>query len=428
MQLVEQHQIKINHKFYKEIDGLSFKSKNLYNQANYIIRQSFIKENKYLNYNFLSKKLQKEDSYTSLPSKVSQQILKVLDKNWISFFKSIKEWSKNKDKYKGKPNLPKYKNKTKGRNVLIYTNQCLSKRTYKKEKLIHLSGTNIKINSKVSLSTIKQVRIIPRINMYLIEIIYEKEENTNGDLDKNKFISIDLGVNNLATITSNKEGFIPLIINGRVLKSINQYYNKKKAKLQSYVGTKGTSNKIRKLTLKRNNKIKDYLHKTTKYLIDVCLKENIGTIVVGKNIYWKNELKMKHDNDRQNFVNIPYNDFISMLEYKCKLNGLNFILNEESYTSKSSFIDNDEIPTYKKGKVNLYKFSGSRTKRGQYKTKEGFKINADVNGSLNIARKVFPEFNINNIEKGIKAVVVSPIKINIYLLDRDFYKHRLRVS
>lgn len=402
MKLVERHIIKRTHKSYKEIDELSFKSKNLYNYANYIIRQEFIKTKKYINYNEIEKQLKNHETYKELPAKVSQQILMVLDKNWQSFFKSIKEYVKDKSKYLGRPKLPRYKDKIKGRNILVYTIQAISKKELK-NGFIKLSGTKTKINTKQK--DIKQVRIIPKNKEYILEVIYEKEEN-GTELNKENFISIDLGLGNLATITSNRVK--PIIINGRLLKSYNQYYNKKKACLQSYIGDKGISNRILKLTNKRNNKITDYLHKVSRYIINLCLKNKVGTIIIGNNQKWKQEINIGSKNN-QNFVNIPHSRLIQMIEYKAKLNKIECIKTEESYTSKCSFLDNESI-----GKHETY--LGKRTKRGLFVSKEGFRINADVNASFNIVKKVIPDFSIKNIDKGIQGVVVHPVRINPYKL------------
>ena len=404
MRVVEKHNISKNHKYFKEIDMLCFFSKNLYNQANYIIRQSFIKEKKYLNYNEVQKILQTHETYKNLPSKVSQQILMILDKNWKSFFKSIKEYVKKPNKYLGKPKLPRYKDKIKGRNILVYTIQAISKKEIKKG-IVKLSGTNISI--KTEQEKIQQIRVVPRNNEYVIEIIYEKGEE-ESNLNKGNFISIDIGLNNLATITSNKIN--PLIVNGRVLKSVNQFYNKEKAKLQSFIGDKGTSKRIIKLTNKRNKKVSDYLHKSSRYIVNECLKQDIGTIIIGKNENWKQDINIGSKNN-QSFVNIPHSTFIKMIEYKSKLLGISVILTNESYTSKCSFIDNEPL-------VKQSNYLGKRVKRGLFKSANGIKINADVNGSLNIARKVIPNVDINNLilTKGIEGIVVFPVRINPYKL------------
>jgi transposase len=238
---------------YKEIDEISFLSKNLYNRANYVVRQEFISTSKqkeegkvsnanWIRYNQLQKQLQnkKDYDYSKLPAKVSQQVLKLLDKNWVSFFQSIRDWKKNTSKYLGKPSLPKYKHKTKGRGVLIYTIQAISKKELR-SNIVRLSGTEIRIRTKQDSKAIQQVRVVPKIGYYIIEIVYEKKEIIYENIDKNKIAGIDLGLNNLLAVTSNQNKVNPLLINGRQLKSMNQYYNKKKAKLQSYVGDKSSN-------------------------------------------------------------------------------------------------------------------------------------------------------------------------------------------
>lgn len=397
MQLAEKHVIKKNHKFFKALDDLAFKSKNLYNYANYIIRQEFITNQKYLNYNAIEKQVKGSESYKDLPAKVSQQILKLLDKNWISFFKAIKDWGKNKEKYQNKPGLPSYKHKVTGRYPLIYTNQAISKPKLKKG-IIALSKTDIEITTRQT--DVQQVRVIPKNDEYVVEVIYNVEETVcTGDPEH--FISIDVGLNNLATITSNK--IDPVIINGRPLKSINQYYNKKKATLQSYIGDKGTSNKMVQLTNKRNKKVDHYLHVASRRIIDLCVTSEIGLIIIGKNDQWKTNINIGSKNN-QNFVGIPHARFINLIEYKAQLVGIEVKLTEESYTSKCSFIDNEDI---KKHEVYL----GRRVKRGLFKSADGTKFNADVNGSYNIARKVVPDFSILN--KGIEGVVVHPVRLAI---------------
>lgn len=411
MQLAERHIINDNHSFYKELDSISFLSKNLYNKANYIIRQEFISTSKekhqgkkdkanWIRYNKIQKQLQdsKDTDYTKLPAKVSQHVLRLLDKNWVSFFRSIRDWSKNKTKYTGRPHLPNYKHKTKGRGVLTYTIQAISKKELK-NGFVLLSGTNIKIRTKQT--DIQQVRVVPKIGHYVIEIIYNKKEEKNKNLDINKIAGIDLGLNNLAAVTSNINSLKPIIINGRPLKSINQYFNKKRAKLQSFAGDK-TSNKLIKLTNKRNRKIDNYLHKSSRLLVNYLNENNIGTLVIGKNKQWKTEINIGKKNN-QAFVNIPHARFIHMIQYKCKLIGIEVIVTEESYTSKCSFIDFEVLNKHDN-------YLGRRKHRGLFVSKNGSKINADCNGSGNIIRKEFP----NAFANGIEGVVVCPLRINLY--------------
>jgi putative transposase len=416
MQLVEQHNIKRTHPYFKELDKLCFLSKNLYNRANYIIRQEFIESSKikeagevehatYLNYNSIQKSLQEDRDfdYYNLPTKVSQQVLKLLDKNWVSFFKSIKDWKKNPDKYQSRPKLPKYKNPSKGRYVLIYTNQAFSTKKYK--DWIVLSGTNIKIKTRWDKNSIIQVRVVPRNNEYLIELVYEREVNINENLNKKNIAGLDIGLKNLASITSNKNDVRPILINGRPLKSINQFFNKRRAKLQSHIGDVGTSNKIVSLTNKRNKKVKNYLHNASRKIVNHLLKNDIGILIIGKNINWKQNINIGKRNN-QNFVSIPFDTFIKQIVYKCELEGIEVILIDESYTSKCSFIDMEPVHKHDA-------YAGKRIRRGLFVSRNNIAINADCNASGNIIRKAVPDA----FADGIEGVVVHPLRITPYKIN-----------
>lgn len=399
---VEQHQIKKSNSTWKLIDDLCFKSKNVYNCANYIIRQEFIKNNKWIRYNELDKIMQKQDCYYELGSQCSQQTLKILDKNWVSFFKGIKDWSKHKDKYLGKPKLPQYKHKEVGRFVLTLTNaQCKIK-----DQWLYFSWKPLKVlNNKIKTNVhdkLMQVRFIPRGDNYVLEIVYEINipEIKNGN--KN-IIGIDIGLDNLATV-SNNIGLQPFIINGKPLKSMNHYYNKEKSKIQSDLKLKHDKNwcnKLQSLTNKRNNKVDDYIHKASKYIVDWCIQNNIDTVVIGKNINWKQKSKMSKKVN-QNFVGIPHDKFIQKIQYKCENNSINCILTEESYTSGTSFLDGE-----KPNKNNYNK--GRRVNRGMFKSNGGELINADLNGAYQIIKKVFPDA----FAEGIEGVGLHPIRLNI---------------
>jgi IS605 OrfB family transposase len=236
-------------------------------------------------------------------------------------------------------------------------------------------------------------------------VIYEAEQ-VQYELDENSYASIDIGLNNLATLTFNQAGIKPLLINGRPLKSINQYYNKVKGRLQAILPSNQSSRRLKKLCNCREFKINDYLHKASRLVINTLIHYRIGTLILGKNPEWKQEMNLGKKTN-QNFVQIPHAKFIEMLSYKAKLAGIQVILTEESYTSKASFIDNDPIPVYKKGEKNQLTFSGKRVKRGLYRTACGQLVNADVNGSLNIMRKVVP----NAFGYGVEGVVVHPVRV-----------------
>lgn len=421
MQLTERHIINNSHSLYKECDELCFKSKNLYNYALYLIKQEInktieekekgLRENiHYLNYYDINKIMiqTQQPDYVALPRKVSNQTLMVLDRNWKSFFKSIRDYKKNSSKYYNTPKPPKYLHKICGRFLTTYEKGAISK-TYLKNNIISLSGTNIKLKTKQT--NINQVRIVPLLDQYVIEVIYTKEDVIKLS-DNQKYLSIDLGINNLATITTNIKRIKPLIINGKPLKSINQYYNKHNSELKSILekrNKKKQSKQLNKLTIKRNNKINDYLHKASRHIVSLAKEKEINTIIIGKNENWKQNSNIGKKNN-QNFVNIPHSRFISMIRYKSEKEGINIILQEESYTSKASFFNLDEIPTYKKSLEEKYSFSGYRVKRGLYKLKDDKRtINADVNGSYNILRKAIP----NVFADGIEGFAVIPEIIKI---------------
>lgn len=378
MQLVEQHIIKKNDERYKILDEVCFKSKNLYNAALYEIRQHFFNTKQFLNWFSIDKmfKEKKQDDYYSLPCKVSQQTLKLLNQNFKSFFSLLK-----KKNYTKKKSIPKYLDKSKGRFVAVYTNQAISKKELR-NGIIQLSGTRFKIKTKVNGNSINQVRIVPKNSYYKVEVIYEVEEIEELE-DNEKYAAIDLGVNNLATVSFNE--FKPFIINGKPLKSINQFYNKRKAELQSKLsGNRKSTNKINSITRKRNNKIKNYLHKASRCIVNHLVSNNVNTLIIGKNDNWKQETNIGKKNN-QNFVSIPHSQFVEMISYKCKLVGIAVMMTEESYTSKCSFIDNEELKHHEE-------YKGKRIKRGLFRTNEGRLINADLNGSLNIMRKVIGDF------------------------------------
>ncbi len=402
MQLVERHIITDQHKLYNEIDALSFASKNLYNLANYHIRQHYFATNEVLSYGKLDKLLQSGIDYKALPAKVSQQVLIQLTNNWKGYLNASKEYETNPDKFEGKPRCPRYKHKTDGRNLLIYTIQATSKKLLR-QNIIHLSKTNIKLLTNKK--NINQMRIVPSpLGHYVIEIVYQVSIKQLS-LSIDKIAGIDIGIDNLGAVTSNQAGFIPLLINGRPLKSINSYFNKQRTLLQSYVGSKGTSKRINQLTHKRNCKIDNYLHNASRYVIDMLVKYGIGRLVIGKNPQWKQEINLGKVNN-QNFVAIPHARFIKQLQYKAALVGIEVITIEESYTSKCSFLDNEPI-------AKQQQYVGRRVKRGLFRSTSGVVINADINGSANIIRKAFP----GAFADGIQAVVVQPLRVTPYKLN-----------
>jgi len=412
MQQVEKHIIDRNDARYSVIDEAAFKSKNLYNAALYTIRQSFIHEGVYLNYNEMQRLMRDHEAYKALPAKVSQQVLMLLEKNWKSFFEALQAYKDDPSKFTGRPKLPKYKHKQDGRNILVYTMQAVSnsKKTLGRG-IIKPSQLPIEVKTKQDPTKIDQVRIVPRHGFYVVEVIYEKAEK-QAEVNPAYYAGIDAGVNNLVALTSNKPGFVPEVVNGRPVKSINQWYNKRRAELQKALGHTGTTARIERITNKRNRRIEHYMHTTSRYIVDKLVKEGIGVLVIGKNDGWKQEVNMGSCTN-QNFVQIPHARLIAMLTYKAELVGIRVEVTEESYTSKASLLDLDPLPVRKSGDEK-HTFSGKRVKRGLYCASDGRKINADINGAGNIIRKVAPEaFGSKGVEDGkevLASLVVHPVR------------------
>ncbi|HEY4389324.1 MAG TPA: transposase [Ktedonobacteraceae bacterium] len=383
MQLVEQHIIKRNDPRYAKIDAACFASKNLYNAALYEVRQVFIRQGVYLSYGKMNALMQQHKAYKALPAKAAQQVLRVLDKNWQAFFAALKAWEVNPSAFQGRPKLPKYKDKVKGRNVLIYTAQAISTTALRKG-VIAPSQLGIEV---ISIQPeVNQVRIVPRNGHDVIEVIYEQEPEQEA-VNPNLYASIDLGINNLATLTSNKSGFVPRMVNGCPVKSMNQFYNKEYARLQSTLAQmdekRHTSHRLERLTNTRTRKIDHYLHTASRRIIDVLVSEGIGSLIIGHNPEWKQAVNLG-SRTNQNFVSIPFARFIHMLSYKAELVGMRVKISEESYTSKCSFLDNEPICKHEQ-------YAGKRVKRGLFRSASSKCYNADVNGSYNILRKVVPD-------------------------------------
>jgi putative transposase len=298
MRLVEQHLIRKTDPRFAAIDHDAFASKNLYNQANYQIRQAFIFEGKYLPYAEIFHQLKHHEAYCALPRKVSNSILIQLDNNWKSFFKANEAYKADPSKFLGRPKLPKYKNKERGRNILIYDMQALSKRALK-QGIIAPSGLGIEIKTKQTLETVDQVRIVPCLDGYVVEVVYRQAEE-QAPVDPKLIAALDLGVNTLVAVTSTKQGFQPLLINGRPLKSLNQHYNMQRSHQQSHLSKQNrfTSRQLDRITTKRTRRVNHYLHTASRRIIDRLVEEGIGTVVVGKNLLWKQEIEMGKRNNQ----------------------------------------------------------------------------------------------------------------------------------
>ena len=399
MRLTEQIRVKAS----AELSKLCHLSKNLYNLGNWYFRQDFFKLNNFLNYYDLDLMLKHKQSYRNLPIHTSQQILKIIIRNWKSYFRAIKEYRQDYKKFQRKPKIPGYKKKN-GEFIVIFTNQqCKIKNGYLYfPKKAGLESIKTRIREKI-----KEVRIIPKGACYVVEIIYEREREDLG-LNKDNKLSIDLGLNNLITAVNNI-GLKPIIIKGGVVKSINQFYNKQLAYYKSVAkrmnGSESTK-RIERLHLKRNNKINTLFHRISKNLIDYCIENDFGTIIIGYNSSWKQKINIGKKNN-QSFVQIPFLKLINQIRYKTELIGINVVYNNEDHTSKCSFLDEEEIRHHKK-------YLGKRISRGLFKSSNGTIINADVNGAFNIMKKAFP--NSVSVD-GIEALGLIPQIISHNLFD-----------
>src|SRR5260370_5642357 len=264
---------------------------------------------------------------------------------------------------------------------------------------------------------IDQVRIVPRKGYYVVEAVYGKEVK-QAPVNPAWYAGVDIGMNNLVALTSNKPGFQSVVVNGRPVKSTNQFYNKRKAELQKQLGHTGTTKRMERMTNKRNRRIDHYMHTASKRIIDLLVKEGIGVLCIGKNDAWKQEANMgKRTN--QNFVQIPHARFIAMLTYKAELVGIRVEVTEESYTSKAGLLDLDPLPVRDPNNDTRHTFSVKRLTRGLYRASDGRYINADINGRGNIIRKVAPDaFGQRAVEDGkgvLASLVVHPVRIGVPL-------------
>lgn len=400
----ERQVIKSSDAYFQILMGFCYKAKNLYNHANYLIRQAFTAERKWIRYAELDRMLKADEEYPdyrNMPTAQSaQQVLRMLDKNWKSFFSSIKDWSKHKEKYVGKPRLPKYLKKN-GYYPLILTNQNCKLKDGKIHfpKVFHGLTMTPKFIEKEHFVSFQQIRLIPEKNRVVVEMVYNIEISEQKQ-DNQRYIGIDIGVDNLATVC-NTVGTQAFIINGKPLKSMNQYYNKAIShyrEVSKRMNDRNGTRRMNRLTEKRNDKIEDYLHKASRYIIAYCLKHDINTIVIGKNKEWKRNVNLTK-RVKQQFVQIPFARFIEMIQYKAEEQGIAVILTEESYTSGTSFIDNEE-PV----KTNYNK--ARRIYRGLFVSNHGTEINADLNGAYQILKKVIPI-------KWDRGCVLHPIVVNM---------------
>jgi putative transposase len=416
MQLVERHIIKD-----ERFMGICVKAKNLYNQSLYYYRQSLFGKIQYFKEYELTGLFAEygEENYTSLPAQTSQQIIKLMFKNIKSWQRARKEYEKNPSKFLGRPKLPHYKKET---SICIFTNQQVK---IKNGFIIFPKITGLPI-IKTNQSNLQQIRIIPKLNHCVIEVVYNKEDlkplKYNG-----KWMGIDLGLNNLAACTTNDSAFI---IDGKGLKSLNQGFNKTIAKIKGILpllpkhrltktGNRiqnGTSNKIKAITERRNRQVSDYIHKASRIIINTAKEQNVTKIIVGNNKNWKNEINIGTKNNNS-FCSIPHDTLIEKIKYKAQMEGIEMICTQEAYTSKCSAVDLEPIEKHEN-------YFGKRKKRGLFVTKDGLLINADCNGSLNIARLgLSVSGNEINISESLVRCVSQPKKVNVLYNKTKLLEH-----
>lgn len=408
VQRTEQHIIDRQSKWYKMLESKCHVAKNIYNHGNYLVRQEFINNGKWLHYIDVEQQVKHNKDYPDYwewnLANSGQQVLRQLEKNWKSFFKSIKDWKKNPSKHTSRPKLPKYLKKDGLCEFALTTQQV----RLKDDNLVHfpksMEGITIRPQFIYDERFVRfnQCRIVPKNDRIIIELIYEIDV-TDKPVELDGIGSIDLGIDNFVTFVDNL-GNKPIIVNGKGLKSCNRYYNKLIAKTKSQLdvsGNMGYSHLLYSITNKRNDKVKYFMNRASRYIIENCLSAGITTIVVGKNGGWKQNSSLGKVNN-QKFVQIPYNLFIQKLTYKAQEVGIQVILTEESYTSGTSFLD-DELPIKENYNRNR------RVKRGLFKSNDGRLINADVNGAYQIMKKVFRDVN----RPADIGLVLNPLRVTL---------------
>lgn len=423
---VDSYFIDSSDRAWSSCDTLCWDAKNLRNYANFIIRQEFLKNKKYLNYNFIQKKLQTEraECYVKLPAKLAQAVLRELDQNWKSFFAAIREYRKNPKKFLGFPKPPFYKDKLVGRQGVSFNIQTISV-PYLRENLLKLSSLDFLVKLRLFESidsdgvvtyhcdpNLRDVSVLPYNDGYLVVMKYLDIEQ-KVRVASGYAAGIDLGVRNLAAIATNNKEFPQLLVPGGPLLSMNALFNKRLKDLRSDLdlnktkrGKKRIKREIKKLCRKRNFRMKNLLHTVTKEVANQLASAGVTHLVVGKNIGWKQEVNLGKKTN-QNFVNIPHAKFIDMLQHKWEKLGRTFETIEESYTSKCSFLDKEEICKHES-------YVGNRKTRGLFVTEEGYKMNADINGGCNILRKgISNAFDLWSNENLIKGFVVSPRRLTM---------------
>jgi IS605 OrfB family transposase len=321
-----------------------------------------------------------------MPAKVAQLVLQQCADTWTNHFKAVEAYGKEPSKFTGKPKIPNY---VEGRNLVKFNIQAIGKREFNKGRIVpSMSPIQLPVKQGLKFEDLCEVKIVPKTGCFVIEVVYEEPDNSQFfcSLNPELAAAIDIGLDNLATIVFNDPRIQPIAVNGKPLKSVNQFYNKQVAKYKGFIKT-GTSQRIQNLVRNRNNFVDSYLHQCTRMICNEFLALGVTQVAIGKNNQWKTNINLGKKTN-QKFVQVPHAKFIEILTYKLEAVGIKVVVGEESYTSKSSFLDWDTIPTYTPDRKQKPVFSGRRVKRSWYTASDGSEIHADVNGAFNIGRKV----------------------------------------
>lgn len=422
MMLTQKNRLKLSDEEFKLVKAMSYHCARLYNVGLYSVRQFFFLNNEYLNYAKNYHECKSNENYGLLLSDTAQQILRLVERNFFSFFSLL--GLKKAGKYSEKVSIPHYKGKEEfgivaiqGRSARVRDGYVLIgfSKAFKEHYQPSMKALKFKLPKHIQVDKLQEVRIIPVFGglEFDIEFVYKNEVQPVQGLDADKFLSVDMGLNNFATCFRSVDGS-SFIVDGRYIKALNHRYNKELAKLQSIKdqqGIKQPTKRIFRLTRKRGYQMNDYFNRAVKYITDSCLSQGIGSIVVGNFSDIKRDINLgKRTN--QNFVQIPYGLFRQKLKSKCEQLGIAYHAIEESYTSKTSFLDNEPIQKHEQ-------YQGKRVKRGLFQTSTGQLINADVNGSANILRKFLTSTNrLADLfcERVVKGFVNNPARVKFSTL------------
>ena len=389
---------------------LCYQAKNLYNRAMFVYKQHYKQIKKCLSYQQLDRKLKKENCYIELPAQTAQQTLRLMKRNWKSFYQAQKEFKINPQAFLGPPKPPKYKPKN-GQQVAIFTNQQVKIR---ENKLILPKKVLFSLQTRLTKQTnLRELRIIPRAVGYTVEVVYSKLVPATAD-NRTQIGAIDLGIHNLLTYVDNI-GNRPIVVKdeGKGIKSVIRKYLKEVKKLQHiYAQQQQLSlkqknkmvygKKFHRLREMKRRKVREWIHQMSRAFVNLWVQKNIQQVYIGYNPAWKQHLRLRKKTT-QMFVILPFDQFIHALTYKAEEQGIAVERIEESYTSKCSFLDN-EYPKKQK------QYQGSRTKRGLFRTASGVLINADVNGAYNIMLKGDPQAVPQRTVGGVDGYVVYPFR------------------